>query len=63
MPPPPPPRAQIVDSGISEGSCFFRHSSSSGGVDHGYLKDEDGSRGSGDYQYDLSRRKLVQCEF
>lgn len=54
--------AQVVDSGVSEGSCFFRHSESSASVEHGYLKEADGSLGSSDLQYDLTRRKVVQCE-
>ena len=55
-------RVQVVDSGLAEGSCFFSHSASSGGVDHGYLKEADGTLGTRDLQYDLSRRKVVQCE-
>ncbi|CAM9423672.1 unnamed protein product, partial [Laminaria digitata] len=34
---------QVVDSGLAEGSCFFSHSANSGGVDHGYLKEADGT--------------------
>eukprot|EP00904_Undaria_pinnatifida_P010402 jgi/Undpi1/6492/HiC_scaffold_20.g08971.m1 len=51
---------QVVDSGLAEGSCYFRHSASSSGVDHGYLKEADGTLSTGDMQYDLSRRKVVQ---
>lgn len=55
-------KKQIVDSGIQEGSCYFADSAEGGGVDHGYLLDEDGVHGAGEFPYDLSRRKVVQCE-
>ncbi|CAM9830520.1 unnamed protein product, partial [Ectocarpus sp. 13 AM-2016] len=48
---------QVVDSGIDEGSCFFRDSATTLGPDHGYLRDYDGTLGTGDYTYDLSQRK------
>ncbi|CAN0071048.1 unnamed protein product, partial [Ectocarpus sp. 12 AP-2014] len=40
---------QVVDSGIDEGSCFFRDSATTLGPDHGYLRDYDGTLGAGDY--------------
>ncbi|CAM9494152.1 unnamed protein product [Pylaiella littoralis] len=51
---------QVVDSGVAQGSCFFRNSATTFGPDHGYLRDADGSLGTGDFQYDLSQRKVVQ---
>ena len=54
---------QVLDSGVAQGSCFFRDSATTLGPDHGYLKDPDGTLGTGDFQYDLSQRKVVQCEF
>lgn len=54
---------QVLDSGVAQGSCFFRNSATTLGPDHGYLRDADGTLGAGDFQYDLSQRKVVQCEF
>lgn len=53
---------QIVDSGLAQGSCFFRNGAADERVDHGYLKDADGFLSTGDFQYDLSMRKVVQCK-
>lgn len=53
---------QVLDSGVAQGSCFFRDSATTLGPDHGYLRDADGTLGTGDFQYDLSQRKVVQCE-
>lgn len=54
---------QVLDSGVAQGSCFFRNSATTLGPDHGYLRDADGTLGAGDFQFDLSQRKVVQCEF
>lgn len=52
---------KIVDSGIAEGSCFFRDGEDHEPVEHGYLFDADGNL-AGYLAYDLSKRKVVQCE-
>lgn len=53
----------MVDSGVQEGSCYFANSASDEEtVEHGYLLDEDETLGKGDFLYDLSRRKIIQCE-
>lgn len=52
---------KIVDSGIAEGSCFFRDGEDHDPLEHGYLFDADGDL-EGYLAYDLSKRKVVQCE-
>lgn len=47
---------------MGEGSCYFKDGVDSKPVKHGYLLDEDGKLGEGDFTFDLSRRKVVQCK-
>lgn len=54
--------SQVVDSGVGEGACFFVDGLEDVRVEHGYLLNADGSIGKGDFTFDLSRRKIVQCE-
>lgn len=53
---------KVVDSGVAERSCYFTHSAGGVDLEHGYLKDADGTLGSGDFPSDSTRRKVVQCE-
>lgn len=52
---------KVADSGVAEGSCFFRDGEDHEPVEHGYLFDADGEL-AGYLVYDLSKRKVVQCE-
>lgn len=54
--------SQVVDNGVQEESCYFAEDEDGGTVVHGYLRDEDGALGEGDFSFDLSRRKVVQCK-